>query len=145
MSENNIKGIMDTTMDKLRTMVDADIITGTPIEVGDITLIPVSKVAFGFGAGGSEFGGAVMKEEGLKSNFGGGSGAGVSINPVAFLVVSNGNVRLLTLSSSSTSVDKIIDMVPEIITKFKDTFKSKEEKPEKIKFKSELDDIVITD
>ncbi len=146
MAEHPIQGIMSSALHNIKEMIDVNTIVGTPVTAQDGTvIIPVSRVAFGFGAGGSEFGGSVVKEDGLKSNFGGGSGAGVSINPVAFLVVSNGNVRLLTLSSSSTSVDKVIDMVPEIITKFKDTFAKKETKSEKVKFTSDIDDIVITD
>ena len=144
MAEHPIQGIMSSALHNIKEMIDVNTIVGTPVTAQDGTvIIPVSRVAFGFGAGGSEFGGSVVKEDGLKSNFGGGSGAGVSINPVAFLVVSNGNVRLLTLSSSSTSVDKVIDMVPEIITKFKDTFSKKENKTEK--FTSDIDEIVITD
>lgn len=144
MAEHPIQGIMSSALHNIKEMIDVNTIVGTPVTAQDGTvIIPVSRVAFGFGAGGSEFGGSVVKEDGLKSNFGGGSGAGVSINPVAFLVVSNGNVRLLTLSSSSTSVDKVIDMVPEIITKFKDTFSKKENKTEK--FTSDLDEIIITD
>ena len=140
MAEHPIQGIMSTALHNIKEMIDVNTIVGTPVTAQDGTIIiPISKVAFGFGAGGSEFGGSVVKEDGLKSNFGGGSGAGVSINPVAFLVVSNGNVRLLTLSSSSTSVDKVIDMIPEIITKFKDSFgKNKEEKTEVIKFQSDI-------
>jgi sporulation protein YtfJ len=144
MAEHPIQGIMSSALHNIKEMIDVNTIVGTPVTAQDGTvIIPVSRVAFGFGAGGSEFGGSVVKEDGLKSNFGGGSGAGVSINPVAFLVVSNGNVRLLTLSSSSTSVDKVIDMVPEIITKFKDAFSKKENKTEK--FTSDIDEIVITD
>ena len=71
MADNNIKAIMDTTMDKLRAMVDADIITGTPIEIGNITMIPVSKVAFGLATGGSDF----PNKNGAEL-FGGGGGAG---------------------------------------------------------------------
>lgn len=144
MAEHPIQGIMSSALHNIKEMIDVNTIVGTPVTAQDGTvIIPVSRVAFGFGAGGSEFGGSVVKEDGLKSNFGGGSGAGVSINPVAFLVVSNGNVRLLTLSSSSTSVDKVIDMVPEIITKFKDTFSKKENKTEK--FTSDIEEIIITD
>lgn len=148
MAEHPIQGIMSTALQNIKEMIDVNTIVGTPVTTQDGTvIIPISKVTFGFGAGGSEFGAtAPAKNDDSKSKFGGGSGAGVSINPVAFLVVSNGNVRLLTLSSKSTSVDKVIDMIPEIMTKFKETVgKDKGEKPEKIKFQSDLDDIVITE
>ena len=78
MSENNIKGIMDVTMDKLRAMVDANIITGNPVVVGDITLIPVSRVSFGLATGGSD-----LPNKTGNRIFGGGGGAGVSIVPIA--------------------------------------------------------------
>lgn len=143
MAEHPIQGIMSTTLQKIKEMIDVNTIVGTPVTAPDGTvIIPVSKVSFGFGAGGSEFGGSVVKEDGLKSNFGGGSGAGVSIVPIAFLVVGNGNVRLLTLSSENTSVDKIIDMIPEILTKFKSIIgKDKEEKEEEIKFQDEFQNL----
>lgn len=144
MADHPIQGIMSTALHNIKEMIDVNTIVGTPVTAQDGTIIiPVSRVAFGFGAGGSEFGGSVMKEDGLKSNFGGGSGAGVSINPVAFLVVSGGNVRLLTLSSSNSSVDKVIDMVPEIITKFKDIIGKKDAKSEPTKVETELGDIII--
>jgi len=123
MSENNIKGIMDTTMDKLRTMVDADIITGTPIEVGDITLIPVSKVAFGLATGGSDF-----PNKSGNQLFGGGGGAGVTVSPIAFIAISGGNVKMLPIYNELTTVEKAISMAPEIIDKAKDIFTKKEEK-----------------
>ena len=82
MSENNIKSIMDTTMDKLRAMVDANTIIGDPIVVDNITLLPVSKVSFGLATGGSDF--PSKTQAGL---FGGGGGAGVTIAPVAFIAV----------------------------------------------------------
>ena len=80
MSENSIKNILDTTLEKLKGMVNADVITGEPIEVGNFTLIPVSKVAYGLATGGSDF--ASSKTE--ASLFGGGGGAGVTISPIAF-------------------------------------------------------------
>ncbi len=123
MSENNIKGIMDVTMDKLRTMVDADIITGTPVVVGDITLIPVSKVSFGLATGGSDF-----PSKSGNQLFGGGGGAGVTVSPVAFIAVSNGNVKMLPVYNELTTVEKAVSMAPEIIDKAKELFPKKEGK-----------------
>ncbi|MCQ2441402.1 MAG: GerW family sporulation protein [Clostridia bacterium] len=117
MSEHNIKGIMDTTMDKLRAMVDADTIIGTPLTVGDITLIPVSKAAFGLATGGSDF--PSKSSSGL---FGGGGGAGVSITPVAFLAVSKEGIRVLPIYNDLGTVDKAINMAPELIDKVKGLF-----------------------
>lgn len=122
MSENNIKAIMDVTMDKLRAMVDADVITGTPIEVGNITLIPVSRVSFGLATGGSDF---PSKNGQL---FGGGGGAGVTVVPIAFMAISGDNVKMLPVYNEVTSVEKAISMAPEIIEKAKELFSKKENK-----------------
>ncbi len=123
MSENNIKAIMDTTMEKLRAMVDADVITGTPTVIGDVTLIPVSKVAFGLATGGSDF---PSKNQGQL--FGGGGGAGVTVSPVAFIVISGGNVKMLPVYNELTTVEKAVSMAPEILEKAKELFPKKEEK-----------------
>ena len=124
MSENNIKGIMDTTMDKLRAMVDAETITGSPIVVGDVTLIPVSRVSFGLATGGSDF----PTKHSDKQLFGGGGGAGVTIVPVAFIAISDGNVKMLPVYNDLTSVEKAITMAPELIEKVKELFPKKEKK-----------------
>lgn len=121
MSDSKIKTIMDTTMDKLRAMVDADVITGKPIVVGDITLLPVSKVAFGLASGGSDF---PSKSE--KELFGGGGGAGVTVSPIAFIVISGGNVKMLPVYNELTTVEKAVSMAPEILEKAKDLFPKKE-------------------
>jgi len=123
MSENNIKAIMDTTMDKLRAMVDANIITGTPIQVGEITMIPVSKVAFGLATGGSDFPSKTGAEL-----FGGGGGAGVTVSPIAFIVISGENVKMLPVYNELTTVEKAVSMAPEILEKAKELFPKKEEK-----------------
>lgn len=124
MSENNIKGIMDVTMEKLRAMVDADTITGSPIVVGDITLIPVSRVSFGLATGGSDF----PTKNSDKQLFGGGGGAGVTVVPVAFIAIQGGNVKMLPIYNDLTTVEKAISMAPEIIDKAKELFPKKENK-----------------
>lgn len=121
MSENNIKGIMDTTMDKLRTMVEADTIIGTPLTVDGITLIPVSRVSFGMATGGSDF--PSKTQSGL---FGGGGGAGVSINPVAFIAIKNGNVHMMPIYNELTAAEKAINMAPELIDKVRELFPKKD-------------------
>ena len=124
MSENSIKGIMDITMDKLRAMVDANTIIGDPIVVGDITLIPVSKVSFGVATGGSDF--PSKTQSGL---FGGGGGAGVTLSPVAFIAINGQNVKMMPVYNKMTSVDKAISMAPEVLEKAKEIFsKDKKEK-----------------
>ena len=124
MSENSIKNIMDVTMDKLRAMVDANTIIGDPIVVGDITLIPVSKVSFGVATGGSDF--PSKTQSGL---FGGGGGAGVTVSPVAFIAVSGGNAKMMPVYNELSSVEKAIAMAPEVLEKAKELFsKDKKEK-----------------
>lgn len=125
MSENSIKNIMDVTMEKLRTMVDANTIIGDPMVVGDITLIPVSKVSFGVATGGSDF--PSKTQSGL---FGGGGGAGVTLSPVAFIAVSGGNVKMMPVYNEMSSIDKAVSMAPEVLQKAKELF-SKDKSKEK--------------
>ena len=126
MSEHPIEGLMETAMNSIQDMIDVNTIIGEPIETSNnMIIIPISKVCFGFAAGGSEFSGETIDEYKKKDKeeqvqyrlpFGGGSGAGVSINPVAFLVVCNDSIKLMPVSHSST-VDKLMDYVPDVIEK----------------------------
>lgn len=115
MAEHPIQDLMNVTMDKVRQMVDSNTIIGKPITTEDgITILPVSKVSFGFASGGTDFDG---KNAANKDLFGGGSGAGVNIQPVAFLVVKDGCVRTIQLSDSSNTVDRALTMIPELVEK----------------------------
>ena len=114
MSENNIKAIIDVTMEKLRAIVDSDTVLGTPVTVGDTAVIPVSKVAFGLATGGSDFPSKTDKQV-----FGGGGGAGVSINPMGVLVISGGNVKFVPINNEITSIDRLLQAAPEILDKIK--------------------------
>ena len=118
MEKHPIEGLMSDAMEHIKQMVDVNTIVGNPVTTPDgTTIIPISKVAFGFGAGGSEF---AAKPDNTKTDgalFGGGSGGGVSISPVAFLVVNSEQIKLLPVSSKSTPTDKLIDLVPELINK----------------------------
>ncbi len=118
MSENKIKGIMDTTMDKLRAMVDADTIIGTPVVLGDTTLLPVSKVAFGLATGGSDF-----PSKNQTELFGGGGGAGVTITPVAFIAVKGDSIKMMPIYNDLNTIDKALNMAPELLDKAKGLFK----------------------
>lgn len=99
---------MEVTMSKIREMVDVDTVVGSPITTPDgIMIIPVSKVSFGFVSGGSDF---PVKEN---SGFGGGSGAGVKVDPIGFLVVKDGSVRMINIAPpAGTTIDRIIEIVP---------------------------------
>ena len=118
MSEHPIEGLMDVTLEKIKSMVDSNTIIGNPINMPDGTLIlPVSKVSFGFASGGSDFPSKTSKQL-----FGGGGGAGVSISPIAFLVVRGNSVRMLQLADTSNNVDRAIGMMPEMVDKVADLF-----------------------
>lgn len=118
MDKRPISELMETTMQKIREMIDANTIIGEPISTVDgITLIPVSKVSFGLAGGGSDF----AKKQEPRDAFGGGIGAGVNIVPIAFIVVKDGNARLMHVSPPATStVDRIIETVPELFDKVTD-------------------------
>ncbi|HJD21703.1 MAG TPA: GerW family sporulation protein [Candidatus Gemmiger faecigallinarum] len=113
MAEHPVQGLMGATVEKIREMADANTIIGTPIAVdAATTIIPVSKVTMGFASGGSDVGAKATKEM-----FGGGSGAGVSITPIAFLVVSNGTVRTVQLAEHASPIDNAINALPELVDK----------------------------
>lgn len=115
MSEHPLNELIGTALTNIKTMVDVNTIIGDPVETANGTvIIPVSRVGFGFAAGGSDI---PTKTAGANENFGGGSGAGVSISPVGFLVVNGDSVKILPVNSANTTVDKLIDSVPELFDK----------------------------
>ena len=126
MIEHPIQGLMTTAMNSIKDMVDVNTIIGEPIETNsNVVIIPISKVTFGFAAGGSEFSGETIdgyfkkeKEEEIQYRlpFGGGSGAGVNISPIAFLVIQDSTVKLLPISHTS-AIDKLLDYVPDLMDK----------------------------
>ncbi len=126
MSEHPIEKLMFTAMNSIKEMIDVDTIIGDPIQASNnVVIIPISKVSFGFVAGGSEFKGEAVDEYTKKDKdeqiqyslpFGGGSGAGVSVSPEAFIIVQDNIVKLLPMNHS-TSLDKILDYVPDLIEK----------------------------
>lgn len=115
-----IEGIMGVSMEKIREMVDVNTIIGDPINSPEgTTIIPVSKVSFGFASGGSDLPTAVAEK------FAGGSGAGVTVKPVAFIVIkADGDVKLLELGGKSSPVEGVIDAIPGLIEKLKGLKKS---------------------
>lgn len=118
--EHPIGSLMDTTMEKIKEMIDVNTIIGEPITSPDGTLIiPVSKISYGFAAGGSDL--PTKKEN--KDCFGGGSGAGVTIQPVAFLTVYQGDVRLVSVDREEGTADKLVNMIPDVLKKVKGVFK----------------------
>lgn len=139
--DHPIGSLMDTTMNKIKEMIDVNTIIGEPITAPDGTLIiPVSKVSYGFASGGSDL--PTKKEN--KDCFGGGSGAGVTIQPVAFLSVYKGNVKLIPIEKFDGASDRIVGMIPDMIDKVKEVFKKDKKKTDADDF-SEItqDDIDI--
>ena len=122
---HTIESMLGVSMEKIREMVDVNTIIGNPIvtQEGRITIIPVSKVSFGFGSGGSD-----IPSKNSTEPFGGGAGAGVTIRPIAFLVIKVGEVELLQLSDSAKGVSKLLESVPDIFSKVAGIFKNKKEK-----------------
>ena len=119
MSDHPIRGMMDTTLQKIREMVDASTVIGDAIESSGVTIIPVSKISYGFASGGSDL---PSKQTG--EYFGGGGGAGVTVTPMAFIVVTaGGDVQLLQLSDQNNTANKIVDAMPDLIDKVRDAFR----------------------
>ncbi|NLK70504.1 MAG: sporulation protein YtfJ [Clostridiales bacterium] len=116
MSDHPIKDMMGITMEKIKEMVDVNTIIGEPIVLADgTTIIPISKVSFGFASGGSDLPAKVERDL-----FGGGTGAGVSIQPIAFLVIINGEAKLLQVSMNASSQNAIINLIPDMVDKISD-------------------------
>lgn len=117
MKEHPLNELMGATMEKIRTMVDVNTVVGDPIQAGDVTILPVSRASFGFASGGSDFTTKNQKPE-ADNSFGGGSGAGVKIDPIAFLVVRGDSVKLLPIAPPpGGAIDRAVDMVPELVDK----------------------------
>ena len=125
MSDHPIEGMMNTNLEKIKQMVDVNSIVGDPITAPDGTIIiPISKISYGFASGGSDFPSKVQSE---KEFFGGGTGAGISINPIAFLTISNGSVKLLQIDPYNSSADRIVGMVPDVVDKISGIVSKKSE------------------
>lgn len=120
--QHPIQGLMYTAMQSLKEMIDVNTIVGDAVQTPDGTVvIPISKVGLGFAVGGSDYGMKGNKGDSVASPmFGGGSGGGVSITPVAFMVVGNGQIRMIPVNPENTIYDRILDMIPTAIDKISD-------------------------
>jgi len=119
MTEHPIEGLMKSTMNSLKEMVDVNTIIGDPVQSPDgLVIIPVSKICFGFASGGTEFNKAKVPKDNISSDeklpFGGGSGAGVSVQPVGFIVVGNNQIKLLTVDEGNTALSSLFDFMTKI-------------------------------
>ena len=123
-SRNSLDALMRSMLERTREMADVNTIVGSPIETADgVTLIPVSKLNFGFASGGGNYG------KNTKDGFAGGGAASVKIEPVAFLIVRDGMTRMLPVNMAPmSSVDRVVDMAPDVLSKVGDFFSDQKEK-----------------
>jgi sporulation protein YtfJ len=126
-SDTKVKDLIETSLGKIHELSDADTVIGEAIKVGtDITIIPVSKVSYGFAAGGSD-----LPTKSEKTYFGGGSGAGITIQPLGFIVVNGSDVKMLQITEEQNCAAGAIAAIPELITKIKDMFGKNKDKKDK--------------
>lgn len=125
---NSLPNMLDSTIAKIREMVDVNSVVGEPITTADgVTIIPISKVSVGFGGGGSDFVSKNVNNQ--EKPFGGGVGAGVKVTPVAFLIIKEGNVRMLPVAEpANTTADRLVEMVPDTLDKIASFIDSRTEK-----------------
>lgn len=111
-SEKKLENLVDIAMQKLRSIADGETVVGKPIVVGETTIIPISSIKVGFATGGSD-----LPTKNPKDQFGGGTGGGVKIDPIAFITITNGDVKLLQMTVNQSGSNAIINMVPDIVDK----------------------------
>ena len=128
MSDNQVNNLLGVTMDKIKQMVDVNTVIGDPVTTPDgTTVIPVSRVSYGFASGGSDLPSKAQSSAGL---FAGGSGAGITISPIAFLTIHQGNVRVLQIEPYLSSVDRALEKVPDVVDKVTALFQKEDRKEE---------------
>ena len=137
MSEHPINSLMDTSIRKIKELVNANTIIGDPITTPDgTTIIPVSKVTYGFASGGSD----LPTKKDNRECFGGGSGAGVTIQPIGFLTISDGNIKMVPINYYEGAADRIVGMIPEAFEKVSDFFqKDKSDRTAKTDLEADLE------
>lgn len=126
MKETPVNKIMESTLDKMRDMVDVSTIIGEPVVTGGTTLIPVSKVSYGFTSGGTD-----LPSKQNAELFGGAGGGGISITPVAFIVIENGKCRMMQINNYTSSADRAIAMIPELVDKLTELITAKKDEEAK--------------
>ena len=109
-----LPNMLENTITKIREMIDANSVVGEPIAAGDVTIIPISKISIGYGGGGSDF----TTKNSANQDFGGGVGAGVKVTPIAFLIINEGNVRMLPVAApANTTADRLVELIPDTLDK----------------------------
>ncbi len=132
--DDKVKDLVKTSLDKVKELSDADTIIGEPIKLDGVTIIPISKVSYGFAAGGSD-----LPSKTSSGLFGGGTGGGVTIQPIAFIVVANGDVKLLQINQDKSSTGAIVNLVPELFDKVQGLFNKKKPDDEPMGITPEID------
>ncbi|MFI3227225.1 MAG: spore germination protein GerW family protein [Clostridia bacterium] len=124
---SNVSDLMMQTVEKIRQVIDTNTIIGDPIVTADgTTLIPITKMSIGIGSGGADL---KSKDGSIKDGFGGGSGAGITISPIAIVVISKGETRILPINGpANTTADRVVEMVPDVVSKISDLFEKKTKK-----------------
>ena len=125
----NLPNMLESTIAKIREMVDVNSVIGEPITAEGVTIIPISKVSVGFGGGGSDYVSRNLNKQ--ENPFGGGAGGGVKVTPVAFLIIKDGSVRMLPVAApANTTADRIVEQVPDLLDKVSAFIDSKTKKSE---------------
>ena len=125
----NLPNMMESTIAKIREMVDVNSVIGDPITAGGVTIIPISKVSVGFGGGGSDYVSRNLNKQ--ENPFGGGAGGGIKVTPVAFLIIKEGSVRVLPVAApANTTADRIVEQVPDLLDKVSAFIDSRTKKDE---------------
>lgn len=144
MGEHPIEGLMQTTMESIKDMVDVNTIVGDPVESADgLVIIPISKVSLGFASGGGEFSSNTrnnQNESNGKLPFAGGSGAGFTVQPVAFIVVGNGQIKLLPVDQGTNVINNLIETIPKLTNGLQNLMKNKGNKGNKSSKKTKTND-----
>lgn len=135
---NSIQSIMETTLETIKNSIDSNTIVGNPIKAEASVIVPISKVTVGFGIGGGEYNKTCKVDTNSDTNFAGGSGGAVTISPVAFVVVENGETRLISLEDNVNLVDNILTVTPRIIDKVQKILKH----DNNVKFQEDIDNNV---
>jgi len=148
MHKHPIDAMMQTTMEQIRSMVDVNTVVGAPVSgTKDTTIIPISKVSFGFVAGGGEYAVEDHRRNAVAAEnfpFAGGTGAGVSVQPVGFLVVGDGTVKVLPAQSGS-AVERIVELLPQLVEEYTQNGEKDSGKRNKKVYKTEIETIDFDD
>ena len=136
---NSIQSIMETTLETIKNSIDSNTIVGNPIKAESSVIVPISKVTVGFGIGGGEYNKNNKKDIKYDANLAGGSGGAITISPVAFVVVENGETRLISLEDNINLVDNILTVTPRIIDKVQKILKHDKNNDKDVKFQEDID------